>query len=312
MMRLIGQSVAMHQFQVKLMEVASIDMMVLILGETGVGKGVAARVLHTLSPHCDGPFIQVNCGALPESLIDSELFGHEKGAFTNAVSRRIGKVELAEGGTLFLDEIGDMSLATQVRMLRLLEDRTFERVGGSETLTAKTRIVAATNRNLEEMVRKGTFREDLYYRFRAFPIYLPPLRERKEDIPQLAEFFKNRMAKHLGKQIDALTPDVIDVLRAYHWPGNVRELEHVIQRAVIACNNSLIRVGDLGLMSIILPASQGQEIIPLDEFERRYIIEVLKATNWHVKGPEGAAALLGLPPSTLYSKMKKLGIKRPD
>ncbi len=312
MMGLIGQSVAMHQFQVKLMEVASIDMTVLILGETGVGKGVAARVLHTLSPHCDGPFIQVNCGALPESLIDSELFGHEKGAFTNAVSRRLGKVELAEGGTLFLDEIGDMSLATQVRMLRLLEDRTFERIGGSATLAVKTRIVAATNRNLEEMVRKGTFREDLYYRFRAFPIYLPPLRERKEDIPHLAEFFKNRMAKHLGKQIDTLTPDVINVLQAYHWPGNVRELEHVIQRAVIACNNSLIRVGDLGLMSIILPASQGQEIVPLDEFERRYIIEVLKATNWHIKGDEGAAALLGLPPSTLYSKMKKLGIERPS
>ena len=312
MMGLIGQSVAIHQFQVKLMEVASIDMTVLILGETGVGKGVAARALHALSPHCDGPFIQVNCGALPESLVDSELFGHEKGAFTNAVSRRIGKVELAAGGTLFLDEIGDMSLATQVRMLRLLEDRTFERIGGSETLTAKTRIVAATNRNLEEMVGKGTFREDLYYRFRAFPIYLPPLRERKEDIPQLAEFFKDRMAAHLGKQIDPLTPDVMDVLQAYHWPGNVRELEHVIQRAVIACNAALIRVGDLGLMSIILPASQGQEIVPLDEFERRYILEVLKATDWHVKGSEGAAALLGLPPSTLYSKMKKLGIKRPD
>ena len=310
-MRLIGQSKVIHQFQVKLMEVASIDMTVLILGETGVGKGVAARVLHALSPHCDGPFIQVNCGALPESLIDSELFGHEKGAFTNAVSHRLGKVELAGGGTLFLDEIGDMSLATQSRMLRLLEDRVFERVGGSKTLMAKTRIVAATNRNLEEMVGEGTFREDLYYRFRAFPIYLPPLRERKEDIPHLAEFFKGRMAKHLDKQIDTLTSDVIDVLQAYRWPGNVRELEHVIQRAVIACDNSLIKVGDLGLMSIILPTSQGEKIIPLDEFERRYIIEVLKATNWHVKGDEGAAALLDLPPSTLYSKMKKLGIKRP-
>lgn len=311
-MGFIGQSVAMHQFQVKLMEIASIDMTVLILGETGVGKGVATRVLHKLSPHCDGPFIQVNCGALPELLIDSELFGHEKGAFTNAVSRRIGKVELAEGGMLFLDEIGDMSLETQVRMLRLLEDRTFERIGGSETLRVKTRIVAATNRNLEEMVRKGTFREDLYYRFRAFPIYLPPLRERKEDIPHLAEFFKDSMATRLGKQIEPLTPDIVDVIQAYHWPGNVRELEHVIQRAVIACNDSLIKVGDLGLMSIILPASQGQEIVPLDEFERRYILEVLRATNWHIKGAEGAADLLGLPPSTLYSKMKKLGIKRSD
>ena len=162
------------------------------------------------------------------------------------------------------------------------------------------------------MVRTGKFREDLYYRFHAFPVYLPPLRERKEDIPHLAEFFKNRMATHLGKQIDALTPDLIDVLQAYHWPGNVRELEHIIQRAVIACNNSLIRVGDLGMMSIILPTSQAQEIVSLDEFERRYILEVLKAANWHVKGEEGAAALLGLHPSTLYSKMKKLGIKRPE
>ena len=197
---------------------------VLIQGETGVGKGLAARALHALSDHSDGPFIEVNCGALPETLIDSELFGHERGAFTGAVSHRLGRVELAEGGTLFLDEIGDMAVETQVKLLRLLEEGTFERIGSSQTLMAKTRIVAATNRNLKEMVSTGDFREDLYYRLNAFPIYLPPLRERKEDIPYLTEFFKHRMATHLDKQISPLTVEVIEVLQAYHWPGNVREL----------------------------------------------------------------------------------------
>ena len=321
----IGQSEALQQFQTKLMEVASTDLSVLIQGETGVGKGLAARVLHALSPHCDGPFIQVNCGALPETLIDSELFGHEKGAFTSAVSRRLGKVELAKGGTLFLDEIGDMTLETQARMLRLLEEGTFERVGGNEILTAQTRIVAVTNRDLQEMVRTDTFREDLYYRIYGFPLYLPPLRERKEDIPHLAEFFKARMAAHIGKQIDPLTPKVIEVLQTYDWPGNVRELEHTIQRAVTVCQGSRIGLEDLGsyrsrikgtvldLVWTPLSSSQDQdrEIVPLNEFERVYILEVLKTTNWKIKGTEGAATRMGLPPSTLYSKMKKLGIERP-
>ena len=317
----IGQSTAMHHFQVRLMEVASTDLTVLILGETGVGKGVAARVLHALSPYCDGPFIQVNCGALPESLIDSELFGHEKGSFTSAISRRLGKVELAKDGTLFLDEIGDMAPKTQARMLRLLEERTFERVGGSETLRVQTRIVAATNRDLKEIVSAGDFREDLYYRFQVFPIHLPALRERKKDIQNLAEFFKNRMATHLGKQIGALKPDVIEALQAYHWPGNVRELEHVIQRAVIVCRGSQIEVRDLGLYGSQIEDTsldydrsildQDRKVVPLEEFERRYIIEVLEDNNWRVKGAKGVAARLGLPPSTLYSKMKKLGIERP-
>ena len=234
----IGQSEALHQFLIQLRKVASTDLTVLISGETGVGKGLAARMLHALSAHCDGPFIQVNCGALSQTLIDSELFGHEKGAFTSAVSRRIGKVELARDGTLFLDEIGDMTLETQIRMLRLLEERTFERVGGSQTLTVQTRVVAATNHNLEEMVSAGKFRTDLYYRLNAFPIYLPPLRERKEDIPHLTEFFKNRMAAHLGKDIGPLTPEIIEVLQTRDWPGNVRELEHTINRAVIVCPRS--------------------------------------------------------------------------
>ena len=321
--KFIGQSEALSQFQIQLRKVASTDLTVLMLGETGVGKGLAARVLHSLSCSCDGPFIQVNCGALPESLIDSELFGHERGAFTSAVSRRLGKVELARDGTLFLDEIGDMTLATQARLLHLLEEGTFERVGGSETLKAQTRIVAATNRNLTEMVNQGDFREDLYYRIQTFPLYLSPLRERKEDIPDLAEFFKNRMAAHLGKQLDPLTSEIIEVLQSYDWPGNVRELEHTIQRAVIVCQGSRIALENLGsyrsrvkgtaldLVWTPLSVSQDGEVVPLDEFERHYILEVLKSTKWQIAGDKGAATLLGLPTSTLYGKMRKLGIKRP-
>ena len=313
----IGHSTTLRQFQFNLEKIASTNMTVLIMGETGVGKGLAARVLHALSANSDGPFIEVSCGALPGTLIDSELFGHEKGAFTSAVSRRLGRVELAEGGTLFLDEIGDMAVETQVKLLRLLEEGTFERVGDSQTLRAKTRIVAATNRDLQEMVRTGDFREDLYYRLNAFPMYLPPLRERKEDIPHLVEYFKTRMAAHLGKQIAPLAPEVIEVLQAHDWPGNVRELEHTIQRAVILCPESQIGVGDLGLYGSriedtgqrTLSASQDREFVPLNEYERRYILDALEATNWQIKGPEGAAKLLGVPPSTLYGKMKRLGIK---
>ena len=307
----IGQSAALHAFQIQLRQVASTDLSVMFKGETGVGKGLAARVLHALSSKCDGPFMQVNCGALPATLIDSELFGHERGAFTSAVSRKLGKVELAKGGTLFLDEVGDMSLETQARMLRLLEEGTFERVGGSETLSIQARIVAATNRDLEEMVNAGTFREDLYYRINAFPMSLPPLRERKEDIPDLAELFKTRMATHLNKQIEPLAVEVIEVLQACDWPGNVRELEHTINRAVIVCQDSQIEVADIGLINSSPPVSPDSEIVPMAEFERLYILKVLKATNWKIRGTKGAATLLQLPPSTLYNKIKKLNIKRP-
>ncbi len=309
--KFIGHSAALHAFQIQLKKVASTELTVLFKGETGVGKGLAARVLHGLSINGDGPFIEVSCGALPGALIDSELFGHEKGAFTSAVSHRLGRVELAKGGTLFLDEIGDMALETQVKLLRLLEEGTYERVGGSETLKVQARIVAATNRDLDEMVRTGAFREDLYYRLNAFPMSLPPLRERKEDIPYLAEFFKHRMATHLNKQIDPLTVEVIEVLQACDWPGNVRELEHTINRAVIVCQDSQIEIEDIGLINSSDPVSPDRAIVPLAEFDRRYILKVLKATNWKIRGTEGAATLLKLPPSTLYNKMKKLGIKRP-
>ena len=230
-------------------------------------------------------------------------------------------MEQAKDGTLFLDEIGDMTLETQDKILRLLEERTFERVGGNQTLTAPTRMVAATSRDLKKMVRAGDFREDLYLRLQVFPLYIPPLREHKEDIPALVEFFQHRMAAYLGRQPACLNSEVVEMLQAYHWPENVLELEHFIQRVVIACKGSQIEAADLvqygfdivdsvpDLKGRVLSVAQGAEIMPLLEFERRYILAVLKATNWQIKGEKGAAGLLGVPVSTLYGKMKKLGIK---
>ena len=315
---LIGQSKALRQFQTKLTEVAPSDLAVLILGETGVGKGLAARALHALSAYGNGPFIHVNCGTLSQEWGDSELFGREDEIATSAV----GKVEQAQDGTLFLDEIGEMTLEIQDKVLRLLEERTFERVGGNQTRIAQTRMVAATSRDLKAMVQAGNFREELYLRLQVFPLYIPPLREHKEDIPALVEFCKNRVAAYLGRQPVSLNAEVMEILQAYDWPGNVRELEHFIQRAVIACKGSQIEVADLmqygfDIVNAVL-GLKGQassvpqhEIIPLLEFERRYILEVLTATNGQVKGAQGAAALLGVPPSTLYGKMRKLGIKSP-
>ena len=311
---LIGQSEALRQLQTKLTEVAPADLTVLILGETGVGKGLAARALHALSAYDNGPFIHVNCGALS----DSELFGREDETATSAV----GKIEQAQDGTLFLDEIGEMTLGMQDKVLRLLAEHTFERVGGNQTRTARTRIVATTSLDLKAMVQAGDFREDLYLRLQVFPIYIPPLREHKEDIPALVEFFKNRMAAYLGRQPASLSSEVMEILQAYHWPGNVRELEHLIQQAAIACKGERIEMADLMQCGFdtansvfVLKKGQAlsvpqQEIMPLLEFERRYILEVLNATNWQVKGANGAADLLRVPPSTLYGKMRKLGIKR--
>ena len=311
---LIGPSETMRQFQTRLTEIAPTDMTVLIIGETGVGKGLAARALHALSAYCNGPFIHVNCGALSQTLGESELFGRENETATSEV----GKVEQAKDGTLFLDEIGGMTLETQVRVLRLLEERTFERIGSNQTRTAQTRMVAATSRDLKEMVQAGDFREELYLRLQMFPLYIPPLREHKEDIPVLVEFFKNRMAAYLGRQPASLNAEVMEILQAYDWPGNVWELEHSIQQVVMACKGSQIEVADLmqhgsNIVNSVLGLkgeSQEREITPLLELERRQILKALKATNWQVKGPKGAAALLGVPPSTLYGKMRKLGIKR--
>ena len=306
----VGTSQALRQVQRQLAEVAPTGVNVLILGETGTGKGLAARSVHALSTHSNAPFIQVNCGALPENLVESELFGHEKGAFTGAVTRKLGKVELAKGGTLFLDEIGDMPLAAQVKLLRLLEERTFERVGGTQTLEVEVRAIGATNRNLQQMVAEGLFREDLYFRLQVFPLRLPPLRERREDLPMLADSFMKQMAAHLNKKVTRLTPEVLTLLRAYDWPGNVRELEHVVQRAVIVCRGPTIQVEDIVLEKIAAANAIG-EIVPLEEYERRYIRAVLEKMGWRIRGTQGAAALLHMHESTLRSRMKKLGIERP-
>ena len=315
---LIGQSEALRQFQTKLTEVAPTDLTVLLLGETGVGKGLAARALHALSAYGNGPFIHVNCGARSQALGDSELFGRENQTATNVDSHKTGKVEQAKDGTLFLDEVGEMSLETQDKILRLLAERTFERIGGHQTLTAQTRMVAATSRDLQAMVQAGDFRKDLYLRLQVFPLYIPPLREHKEDIPALVEFFQNRMAAYLGRQPASFNAEVMEMLHAYDWPGNVQELEHFIQRAVIACKGAQIEMDDLMQYGFdIVNAVRGlkeqapeRELVPLLELERRHIIEVLNATNGRIKGTKGAAAMLGVSPSTLYSKMRKLDIKR--
>ncbi len=307
----VGKSEALRRVQTQLSWVAQTDVVVLVLGETGTGKGLAARAVHAMGERRAGPFIQVNCGAIPEGLVESELFGHEKGAFTGAVSRKLGKAELAEGGTLFLDEIGDLSPEAQVKLLRFLEERTFERVGGVETLKANARVIAATNRDLMGMVSEGKFREDLYFRITTFPVRLPPLRERREDISVLAAYFTERMAAHLNKNVTDLTPEALSLLYAYDWPGNVRELEHAIQRAVIVCRGSVIRPEDILLEAGKTGGGPVEEIVTMEEMERRHIREALERTGWVIRGPRGAAALLGLHESTLRSRMKKLNIFRP-
>ena len=305
----VGNSPSLGRVQSQIAEAAPTDLTLLILGETGTGKGLVARTIHHLSERKGGPFVQVNCGALPGGLVESELFGHERGAFTDARSRKLGKAELAGGGTLFLDEIGDLAPEAQVKLLRLLEEQTFERVGGTQTLKADARILAATNRDLQQMVEDGAFRMDLYYRLQGFPLLLPPLRRRRDDIGLLASHFRERMANHLGKTVAGMSPEALAALEAYHWPGNVRELEHAIERAVIVCRDTAIQVEDLAIEA--RPPAHETGWVPLQENERRYISAVLEHADWVIKGPRGAAALLGMHPSTLHSRMKKLGISRP-
>ncbi len=304
----VGHSPALHHVQAQLRQVAPSDLTVLILGETGTGKGLAARILHELSPQQNKPFILVSCGSIPQPLMESELFGHEKGAFTGAASRRLGKVELAGEGTLFLDEIADLPLEAQGKLLRLLEERTYERVGGTEVLSAQGRVVAATNRDLRRMVAAGTFREDLYFRLQGFEIQLPPLRERLEDIRLLALYFIGPKAAHLDKPVTGLSRAAEAALVAYDWPGNVRELQHAIERAVVVCQGETIGVEDVLLGGGGTTAAG--ERVTLAEHERRYIQAVLEDTAGRISGPQGAARILGMPGSTLRNRMKKLGIKR--
>ncbi len=288
--------------------VARTDTTVLLLGETGTGKCLVGRAIHNLSPRGEKTFVDVNCAALPAGLMESELFGHEKGAFTGALSRRVGRFELADGGTILLDEIGEIPGDLQVKLLRVLQEGEFERVGSSSTIKANVRVIAATNRDLETAVQEGRFRPDLYYRLSAFPIRLPPLRERAEDIPLLVKHFVGKYGARLGKRIDTIPQAVMDALLAYPWPGNVRELENVIERGVILSRSAQLELGEWPPKPV---AVRGATRFPtLEELERDHIMAALELTGWRVSGGKGAAKLLGLKPTTLEARMKKLGITR--
>ncbi len=310
---IIGYSPALLEVLAQVEVVAASDATVVILGETGTGKELIARAIHTRSRRRGRPLIKVNCSAISAGLVESELFGHVKGAFTGAVSNREGRFELADKGTLFLDEIGDLSLETQVKLLRVLQEQEFERVGSSKTQKVDVRVIAATNRDLVKLMEEGKFRADLYYRLNVMPVRLPPLRERRQDIPLLARYFHERFARELGKRLDPLPQETLDRFAAYDWPGNVRELQNVVERWVVLAGSPLARSGPDE------PAAQPLPTIPadgaggtLEEVERRHIEAVLEGSSWVIEGPEGAARKLGLHPSTLRSRMQKLRVRRPQ
>ncbi|GAA4312106.1 hypothetical protein GCM10023149_07340 [Mucilaginibacter gynuensis] len=292
--------------------VAPMETSVLILGESGTGKERFARSIHSRSSRSKKQLVVVNCAALPTHLIESELFGHEKGAFTGAVEKRIGKFEQASGGTIFLDEIGELPLEAQSKLLRVLQEKEIERLGGKETVKVDVRVIAATNCNLEKEVAAGKFRLDLYYRLNIFPIVLPSLRERKEDIPELAEFFVRKYAERAGKEGMTLSPQALSDLSYYHWPGNVRELEHLIERNVLLNRGNVIEKVNLPLAKVDqeAPTADGARVKTIDDNEREYILSILKKCNGRISGPGGAAELLDVPSTTLNSKMKRLGITR--
>jgi transcriptional regulator with GAF, ATPase, and Fis domain len=310
---IVGADFGLKRVMAMVRQVASLNSPVLLLGETGVGKDVIANAIHYSSPRKDGPFIKVNCGAIPETLLDSELFGHEKGAFTGALSQRRGRFERANGGTLFLDEIGELPSQAQVRMLRVLQYKEIERVGGTNSISVDIRLIAATNRDLEERVKTKQFREDLWFRLNVFPIRVPPLRERKNDIPALVHHFVERKSRELKLPVPPpLAREVIDRLMAYHWPGNVRELENVIERALILSKGTPLvfddLIGEKRDQSSAIPAGTQDAPLKLDEAMSQHIRQVLKMTNGKVHGKGGAAEVLGINPSTLRNRMNQLGI----
>jgi transcriptional regulator with GAF, ATPase, and Fis domain len=278
------------------------------MGETGTGKELIAREIHRLSPRKDALLVTVNCAALPAGLVESELFGHEKGSFTGAMQKRVGRFELANGGTVFLDEIGELPLPAQATLLRVLQEQTLERVGGSQAIGVNVRVIAATNRDLQDEVRKGRFREDLLFRLNVFPLPVPPLRERVEDIPLLARHFVQVFARRTNRHVTSIHPDALRALRSYRWPGNVRELANVIERAMIVCEGSVLEVSHLALVEA--PRSGDTEVVRFDDVARRHVLQTLEECGGVIEGPEGAAAKLGLKPATLRSRLKKLGISR--
>lgn len=309
---IIGASVKIQSLLNNVRRVATTDASVLIQGESGTGKELIARAIHSNSNRYDKPLIKVNCAALPAGLIESELFGHEKGAFSGAIAQRLGRFELAHGGTIFLDEIGEIPLDIQVKLLRVLQEQEFERVGGQLPIKVDVRIIAATNRNLLQEIEKKSFREDLYYRLNVFPLTTPPLRERVEDIPLLVYFMLNKFAKRMGKKVEGITTKSLQRLKSYPWPGNIRELENVIERTIILADHSMIEVDPelLSGLSGLNEVTQLSNNNSLETVERQHILAVLQQTNWVIEGPNGAAQILDLHPSTLRYRMNKLSISK--
>jgi formate hydrogenlyase transcriptional activator len=306
---LIGSSERFQALLEDVRVVAPAECAVLVQGETGTGKEVIARAIHNSGPRQRGPFVALNCAAIPGALLESELFGHERGAFTGAVEQTIGRFQAAHGGTLFLDEIGDLPLELQPKLLRVLQEQQYERLGSTRTLRADVRVIAATNQDLWRMVEEKTFRADLYYRLSVFPISLPPLRERKDDIPSLVKHFVQRFSRQMGKSIDEVPDGVMEIIKRHHWPGNIRELQNFIERSVIMTSGRVLspRITELKLLMQATVSAPSQT---LSDAERAHIIGILREANWVVGGRDGAAARLGLPRTTLISRMQKLGISR--
>lgn len=310
---MIGSCSEMRKVYSLMSAVAPFNSTVLLLGETGTGKEVVARAIHNLSSRKSKQMITVNCGALPANLVESELFGHERGSFTGATERRLGKFEQANGGTIFLDEIGELGLDLQVKLLRALQEKEVERVGGKGIIKVNVRVIAATNKNLEKEMAEGRFRSDLYYRLNIFPISLPPLRERKNDIPLLAMHFVKRYSQECGKKINSICSRVLHSFENYHWPGNIRELEHLIERCVLLTDNNVISQVLLPSSNCAVSATDEETRSihkTIDQNEREHIYKVLKYCDGRIAGASGAAQILGVPTTTLHSKMKRLGIRR--
>jgi formate hydrogenlyase transcriptional activator len=303
----VGESSALRSVLKQVETVAPTISTVLIQGETGTGKELIARAIHNLSPRREHTFVKVNCAAIPTGLLESELFGHERGAFTGAIAQRIGRFELANGGTIFLDEVGDIPLELQPKLLRVLQEQEFERLGSTHTIRVDVRLVAATNRDLEEMVGARMFRNDLYYRLRVFPVLMPPLRERQADIPALVRYFVQKYARLMNRAVETIPAETLDLMVHYAWPGNIRELENLIERAVIVSPGPVLRVP---VSELKTPSEAAGDPLTLRAAEREHILRALEATNWVLAGSRGAAARLGMKRTTLQSRMRKLGVKR--
>jgi formate hydrogenlyase transcriptional activator len=306
--QIIGSSLALQSVLEQVERVAPTDSTVLLQGETGTGKELIARAIHNISSRCGRAYVRLNCAAIPFDLLETELFGHEKGAFTGAIAQKVGRFEMADKGTLFVDEVGDIPLALQSKLLRVLQEQEFERLGSTRTHQVDVRLVAATNRDLSDMVKRKEFRSDLYYRLNVFPIVLPPLRERREDIPALVQHFVEIYGRRMGKQIDRVPTETMSAFISYQWPGNIREIQNFIERSVILSDGAILRAPLAELKRSVAAQSLGG--ITLEDAERDHILKTLEGTRWIVAGPHGAAVRLGIKRSTLYFRMQRLGISR--